>query len=407
MYSGEATVSIDILSEVLQGGEMLKIRGLWHNSRSDEPSACSTPQFMAAVSSQPVDCTTNSSRSSLVVPIPQPNGQLYDRRPERITNASNLPVLKERPLNLMSPSQKSIQPLAQHHLPHSSSALQHLSNTGQSVAHLPQNGHIVVKKEMSIDPGEMSSQNAAHFNSGSAQSHQIRTPASKKIHSHSDKRSKTIHENVCGATSVAINDHGMINQAMISSQRASSPARYSTASRPYDEDAHLPGNVSAADALRAQSTKVYVNLSVVDTINERDRTGNIQRLSTEENPRLNAAENLRPGIQNHLDPGEKTLPLPQYVPPPSQHSDGQVPEPLNFLTIKQEPTEWSDYDVDLVKTHIEVSVKPELVYGDQASDDEGEHIVVVFYTQNTYPQRIKRTYLPYFRIHSTYVLISR
>lgn len=37
MYSGEATVSNDILNEVLRGGEMLKIRGLWRNNPSGEP----------------------------------------------------------------------------------------------------------------------------------------------------------------------------------------------------------------------------------------------------------------------------------------------------------------------------------------------------------------------------------
>lgn len=31
MYTGESTVSVDILNEVLRGGEILKIRGLWRN----------------------------------------------------------------------------------------------------------------------------------------------------------------------------------------------------------------------------------------------------------------------------------------------------------------------------------------------------------------------------------------
>lgn len=353
MYSGEATVSIDILSEVLQGGEMLKIRGLWHNNRTDEPSACSTPQYMAAVSSQPVDCTTNTSRSSSVASSvqqqqQQPNGQLYERRTERLTNAANMPVLKERPLNLMSPPHQPlqkpiIQPSIHHHSPHSSGGL-HMSASSGGLAHLPPNGHIVVKKEMAIDPGEVPT---AHFShSSSAQSHHIRTPASKKVHHHtSEKRTKVIiHENGRGS---AVNDHLVVSQAMISQRRASSPARYS---RMFDEDQRPPREIDPMDVVRTAT--------------------NLHRLSTEDG--LRHGDHLR-SVRHHSN--EKSMSSASYA--SSKHTDNHGPDPMNFLTIKQEPTEWPDYDVELEKTHIEVSVKPELVYGDRGSDDEGTFALAI------------------------------
>ncbi|XP_055623993.1 myoneurin isoform X3 [Toxorhynchites rutilus septentrionalis] len=41
MYTGESTVSVDILNEVLRGGEVLKIRGLWRNQSSPDTVASS------------------------------------------------------------------------------------------------------------------------------------------------------------------------------------------------------------------------------------------------------------------------------------------------------------------------------------------------------------------------------
>ncbi|XP_058838406.1 myoneurin isoform X3 [Topomyia yanbarensis] len=39
MYTGESTVSVDILNEVLRGGEILKIRGLWRNPGASDGTA--------------------------------------------------------------------------------------------------------------------------------------------------------------------------------------------------------------------------------------------------------------------------------------------------------------------------------------------------------------------------------
>lgn len=371
MYSGEATVSIDILSEVLQGGEMLKIRGLWHNNRPDEPSACPTPHFMAAVSSQPVDCTTtnnNASRTSLsstassMASVVQSNGQLYDRRPPM----DRLPVLKERPMNLMSPPHpppmhKSIPPPpVHHHSPHSSGVLHiaanaTVSNSSHSTqSHHPSNGHIIVKKEMAIDPGD-GVPLANHFGHSNAQSHPIRTAASKKVHMSTEKRSKSLHENGRDTAALLMND-----QQMISQRRASSPARYSTISRSFDEEHRPPREL--------------------ETIDEHNHIG-VECLATNGNLRRSSDEHLRPVTHRRLEtPPKEPMPPSNRYGTVNKHIDGQVPEPMNFLTIKQEPTEWPDYDVELDKTHIEVVVKPELVYGDRGTDDEGKaHNIHVLY----------------------------
>lgn len=109
MYSGEATVSNDILSEVLRGGEILKIRGLCRNNQSlDNPPSVAPSQQ----SEKSIEITTN-----------KPENEKYYQEPNEI--------LKESPVIVMSSQQQS------QHIP-------------------PQS--IVVKKDVAIDPNEMPSQ---------------------------------------------------------------------------------------------------------------------------------------------------------------------------------------------------------------------------------------------------------
>ncbi|XP_049547249.1 zinc finger and BTB domain-containing protein 18-like isoform X1 [Anopheles darlingi] len=76
MYTGESTVSTDILSEVLRGGEILKIRGLWRNDGSKPSSNAEGRETQAPGSSEsvarrfasPVSVTLPSHNTSAIQP---------------------------------------------------------------------------------------------------------------------------------------------------------------------------------------------------------------------------------------------------------------------------------------------------------------------------------------------------
>lgn len=67
MYSGETTVSKDILESVLRGGDILKVRGLWR-PKEDDPSKKLVKLQQAANSKQ--------------IPAPPTNNRVEERRDE-------------------------------------------------------------------------------------------------------------------------------------------------------------------------------------------------------------------------------------------------------------------------------------------------------------------------------------
>lgn len=88
MYSGEATVSNDILNEVLHGGELLKIRGLCRNKHANSVSSVND----SATHYLPNESTCEKT--------------MYDHHLERLSNNtsnSNLSIIKESPVIMTSP----------------------------------------------------------------------------------------------------------------------------------------------------------------------------------------------------------------------------------------------------------------------------------------------------------------
>lgn len=108
MYSGEATVSNDILNEVLHGGELLKIRGLCRNKHmstvGETSSSTATTHFL------PTETMSTCEK------------QIYEhpQHTERINNNSNgnLSIIKKSPVIVTSPPHMS-----------SAAALTHKSST--------------------------------------------------------------------------------------------------------------------------------------------------------------------------------------------------------------------------------------------------------------------------------------
>lgn len=70
MYTGESTVSTDILSEVLRGGEILKIRGLWRNDGCKPSSNADSREAQAPGSSE---SATRRFASPVSVTLPSHN----------------------------------------------------------------------------------------------------------------------------------------------------------------------------------------------------------------------------------------------------------------------------------------------------------------------------------------------
>lgn len=100
MYSGEATVSNDILNEVLHGGELLKIRGLCRNKHTNS---------MTSVNDTTTATATAPTRTTSAHYIPNESTcekSLYDQHMERLSNNtsnSNLSIIKESPVVMTSP----------------------------------------------------------------------------------------------------------------------------------------------------------------------------------------------------------------------------------------------------------------------------------------------------------------
>lgn len=313
MYSGEATVSNDILNEVLRGGEVLKIRGLWRNNQTSEPNASSTPQYQTAPPPKMGGADNNFSHSK-ENQIMADKPPIYDHRPDRMASASNTAVIKESPVIVMSPRQCH----APTQLPPQLTVTQRpQSDVGGNTT--VQNAPI--KKETLLE----SDSNVSHFGLVSVQAavkkSQSSTAADKRIRAPMDGTPQ--HEN------------------------GSEPIRrYS--------DEHTINNEN------------IISPSLILRENEMLRMADKRRISVSEAHRAG----------HHLDPGEKNRFSNKIAHDNKSPNEIPIPEALSFFSIKQEPLEWSEYDHDTAvekpPSQIELTVKPEIMYGhEDESEEEG------------------------------------
>lgn len=280
MYSGEATVSNDILNEVLRGGEVLKVRGLWRNNQTSEPNASSTPHCPpTAHKNDP--CTKDPHQIIAEKPI-------YEHRIPPTTSA-----VTESPVIVMSS-----QPPSQQH-----------QQSNKSMQNIAANREIVCN-----EPIETAAIPTSHYGLVSLQI----AAAVKKAQQNSEKRVKSV---------------------------SVYPKNLSESHRRYSDD---------------QSKEI-------ESGHIRVKEGEVLRMS-----------DCRRSSETNVDPGDKVTM--KYSSAPilveKKTSDVHIPEALSFLTIKQEPTEWSDYEQEngIDKSQIEVTVKPEILYADEepVESEEGE-----------------------------------
>lgn len=283
MYSGEATVSNDILNEVLRGGEVLRVRGLWRNHHTSEPNASSTAH--CSQSHKNDHCTKDSHQINA-------EKSIYEHRIPPITSAAT-----ESPVIVMS-SQPSSQ--------------QHQQNI-KSMQNAAANREIA-----SNEPIETAAIPTSHYGLVSLQI----AAAVKKAQQNSEKRVKSV---------------------------SVYPKNLSDPVRRYSDD---------------QSKEI-------ESGHVRVKEGEVLRMS--DCRRSSVSE-------TNVDSGDK-VPM-KYSSRPiameKKTAEMHIPEALSFLTIKQEPTEWSEYEQEngIEKSQIEVTVKPEILYGDEehVESEEGEAI---------------------------------
>lgn len=283
MYSGEATVSNDILNEVLRGGEVLKVRGLWRNNQTSEPNASSTPHCPPAHKNE--QCSKDPHPITAEKPV-------YEHRIPLISSA-----VTESPVIVMSS-----QPPPLHH-PHANKSMQNISANREIVNN---------------EPNETAAIPTPHYGL-----------VSLKIAAAVKKAQQGIEKH--------------LKQAAVYPKVTESIRRFSDDKPKEIESGHI--RVKESEVLRMSDSR---------------------RSSTAE----------------PMDSGDKVTM--KYASGPvmveQKTNDAQMPDALSFLTIKQEPAEWSDYEQEngIEKSHIEVTVKPEIVYTDEdpADSDEGESNIV-------------------------------
>lgn len=132
IYTGEATVSTDILNEVLRGGELLKIRGLWRNQHNNEHNGA--PVIEKSV-------IEHSSKQKEVR-----ESIIYERHNLQPSNEDNQTIIpKDSPVIVMP----SVQTQQSNHI--ASGAIQSSHPT------------LIVKKDVAIDPGDVNNIPSTHY----------------------------------------------------------------------------------------------------------------------------------------------------------------------------------------------------------------------------------------------------
>lgn len=373
MYSGEATVSNDILNEVLRGGELLKIRGLWrnnNNNQTNDSNASSTPSAFTPTTTATTTTTSLSSLSTTAttatssVHPPKLNdstkdglgvsgGERFSVFEHRLPTANSTPVIKESPVIITSQQNFSAaQQIALSSLlslpPPPPSQSMHQTIPPQHMVQLPppqppqqqqQHQNVLVKRE---NIHEQSDDNSAAAAAATPLHYGL---VSLQIAAAAVKKAQLPPPPPPSSTT---------NETRIKSA-ASTNGGNDTQLRRYSIE-HMKDDSSAEPRVASKENEITMRL------------GDKRRVSN--------AEQQRSG--HHLEPGEKSAcysgsSVGGKLIMDKKAVDVQIPEALSFLTIKQEPIEWNDYDAEngIEKSHIEVTVKPEIIYTNEESENEG------------------------------------
>lgn len=362
MYSGEATVSNDILNEVLHGGELLKIRGLWRNKTppNESNSNSANTQYMSSADAKSTKVDSDG--------CPYGDKSLSYEHPIHERNANNLSIIKEKSLpstqHQHMHTQMNIEAPPMHQMignhlhppppqppppppslptpqPQTIQMAQSLST--HELRHSP---NIIVKKELAISANDemaiSSNIPASHYGLVSLQ---IAATAVKKAQQCDKRPPKAINEN---------------GNAQYQQQIS---RRYSDDNYLYARDANDVPSGSHVN----QHQHHHHHRPVRDADHTNRHTDKSRLINHMKQARPMTQHSIETMVESNVSVRKTTLNEQSSAPNPSG-------EAIRMLSIKQEPVEWNDFEHDnnlMEKSNIEVNVKPELVYSKDVSEGEG------------------------------------
>lgn len=408
MYSGEATVSNDILNEVLHGGELLKIRGLWRNKTPTASSSESHPF------NTPVESTASSGRDSSAY---AGDKIIYETvNHERSTN--NLSIVKESPVIVTSPTHisappahKSNAPLAHHiaqgiDMPSQTTTSMPLTvqpqpdrppppsvqqQTAPSTHHLhrhhvsPHHSKQIVCNDLSTNLFSVSA--SSHL--ASIQASILSPPPAHEIAAQHPSNlivKKELSANANDDRDLSATHYGLVPLQMTTNKMTSSDKRLT---KTITENGNSlatnsnvlirsPANLSISAAAAQYQQRIGRRYSEENFLyakepnDEPTRNANHHSL---EHSACTDSEHSREKSRNHQLKASRHSMETTSVVENATHSESSASDAIRMMTIKQEPAEWAEFgdgDNHSEKANIEVNVKPELVYPKGDSDEEGK-----------------------------------
>lgn len=407
MYSGEATVSNDILNEVLRGGELLKIRGLWRNHPSGEPPNAIPHYQPDAQASLPPPSQTSSILSNTSTPSNKIGSSdlVYQSSAaiDRVScslNTGPLPpsVVKESPLlTAMSPRHASHPPsqLTINHHHHNGS----VGSAGQ-IAGGVQNQ---IKRELEYPPEPPS---PPHHEMSSSMFNVRKLSVSSGVVSSGGE----IISSRCKAPVIQmeyVQENGGRDRRYVDEHHRAQDRHPSIESHQQPHlHMHSSSQQPAPARLILRDTEV-LRMSECQSESMNERRSSFHQIDSQQQPQHIHHQHQAQPVDNHhhMEQSDRHITtasdrISSATNPNHQHhrvkvtsttmssvephpikmksrdltNHQQLPtETMGFLTIKQEPLEWSEITSDNggsaaaallldSKAHIEVTVKPELIY---------------------------------------------
>lgn len=330
MYMGEATVSNDILNEVLKGGEVLKIRGLC-KVQSDTPTFVNSSKYETTTQAIPVAASSSNF-----------NQIHYNSNQSTAARASPMRSNKSTPRS--SIDRKSSSDM-KNHINGSNSFDSPVSNP-PAVVNLSNNQPsttIIVKKDVAIDPGDNNIP-VEHYGLISLKI----AAAVKKAQQQNSHNISSMKKSSNVATSSIVPDPHHQNREFYSTIIAD---RESSSQQHFDSPPPPPFKVYTSSNEAVCNLQQQIQEDILRYTEKKKRIA--------ENPNSVKCESryIENGSQSQFhhssDERERIS--------SSSHSQ-HFPEALSFLTIKEEPLEWSEMDVARIDNKGElVAIKPESI----------------------------------------------
>lgn len=395
-HTTTATVANDILNEVLKGGEILKIRGLCKvhpNSSSNSKYTIDQPQQQTIHANyQPYKLIENGSSSTSVNASPQKSNKSTPRNSidksihADVRNSSStlghhhhhILTQNESPVVVMSTStSSSSQPNPPQNYAQSMTNNNNTNHQQQQQQLQQSNNLIIVKKDMAIDPGDATNNiPVEHYGLISLKIAAAVKKAQQQNNS-SAKKSPTNITSSSSSTAVALAEQ----QRNREFYQIDDNMRYDAISSPpaFKVYTTTPSSSSSGDNLQQQ---IQQHMSE-DALRYTEKK---KRIAQNQKPSSSGSSNGGGGGGNGIRESSKSnnnnkfttsengqsfqmaATVTQYEKNQQQQQQQQhhhFPEALSFLTIKEEPIEWTEYDANGIASQVGdnrteiITVKPE------------------------------------------------